>query len=140
MRRATRRRRGKRGLGPASAIEIPPPDLPLLGVPGDQSPSGPGLSSSGQRQSARPARVNLAETHRVGDMQRAAMPAPPIHPFPWFDLAIIIALVLLNGVFAMSELAIVSARRPRLEAMARRGSKGARVAIELGADPGRFLS
>jgi putative hemolysin len=73
-------------------------------------------------------------------MREAAMPAQLVHPFPWFDLAIIIALVLLNGVFAMSELAIVSARRPRLEAMARRGSKGARVAIELGADPGRFLS
>jgi putative hemolysin len=73
-------------------------------------------------------------------MRGAAMPVQPIHPFPWFDLAIIIALVLLNGIFAMSELAIVSARRPRLEAMARRGSKGARVAIELGADPGRFLS
>ena len=40
-------------------------------------------------------------------------PAPPT-PFPWFDLAIILALVALNGVFAMSELAIVSSRRPRL--------------------------
>jgi len=84
--------------------------------------------------------VNLAVAPAVGDMPDAAMSAHPVHPFPWFDLAIIIALVLLNGVFAMSELAIVSARRPRLEAMARRGSKGARVAIELAADPGRFLS
>jgi putative hemolysin len=67
--------------------------------------------------------------------------APPIlHPFPWTDVFIILALVALNGVFAMSELAIVSARKPRLEAMARKGRSGARIAMELGADPGRFLS
>ncbi len=64
----------------------------------------------------------------------------PLNPYPWTDVAIILALVALNGVFAMSELAIVSARKPRLEAMARRGKSGARIAIELGADPGRFLS
>jgi putative hemolysin len=40
----------------------------------------------------------------------------------------------------MSEMAIVSSRRPRLEAMARRGRKGARFALDLAADPGRFLS
>lgn len=64
----------------------------------------------------------------------------PLSPFPWLDVAIIVALIALNGVFAMSELAIVSARRPRLEALARKGSSGARLAIELGADPGRLLS
>ena len=40
----------------------------------------------------------------------------------------------------MSELAIVSARRTRLKAMARGGSRGAKAALELAADPGRFLS
>ncbi len=68
------------------------------------------------------------------------MPPTILHPYPWTDVAIILALVALNGVFAMSELAIVSARKPRLEALARRGRSGARIAIELGADPGRFLS
>ena len=63
-----------------------------------------------------------------------------LHPFPWIDCFIIFGLVALNGVFAMSELAIVSARRPRLDAMARKGSKGAARAMALGADPGRFLS
>lgn len=61
-------------------------------------------------------------------------------PFPWFDLCIILALVLLNGVFAMSELAIVSARKARLQSMAKKGRRGAQVALELAADPGRFLS
>ncbi|MET0376916.1 MAG: hemolysin family protein [Rhizorhabdus sp.] len=71
----------------------------------------------------------------------SAMPQPvPSSPFPWFDLVIIIALVALNGVFAMSELAIVSARRARMEAMARAGRRGARTALELAADPGKFLS
>jgi putative hemolysin len=64
----------------------------------------------------------------------------PLHPFPWIDLVILLALMLVNAAFAMSELAIVSSRKPRLEAMARRGSKGARVAIQLAADPGKFLS
>ena len=68
------------------------------------------------------------------------MPPPILHPFPVTDVVIILALIALNGVFAMSELAIVSARKPRLEAMARKGRSGARIAIELGADPGRFLS
>ena len=61
-------------------------------------------------------------------------------PFPWIDVAIIVALVVLNGLLAMSELAIVSARRPRLEAMVRKGSSSAQLAMDLGADPGRFLS
>ena len=64
----------------------------------------------------------------------------PLHPFPWIDLAIIVALMALNGVFAMSELSIVSARRPRLEALARKGRRGAAVAVRLAADPGKFLS
>jgi putative hemolysin len=63
-----------------------------------------------------------------------------IAPFPWSDVFILFALVALNGVFAMSEMAIVSARKPRLEALARKGSKGAETAIALAADPGRFLS
>lgn len=61
-------------------------------------------------------------------------------PFPWTDLAIILALIVLNGVFAMSELAIVSAKTSALEARAEAGSAGARTAIQLAADPGKFLS
>lgn len=61
-------------------------------------------------------------------------------PFPWGDVAIILVLVLLNGVFAMSELAIVSARDPRLQAAEKRGSRGAKIARQLASDPGRFLS
>ncbi|MEO1046275.1 MAG: hemolysin family protein [Pseudomonadota bacterium] len=61
-------------------------------------------------------------------------------PFPWLDLVIILVLVLLNGVFAMSELAIVSARTARLAALAEKGNRGARTAMALAANPGRFLS
>jgi len=61
-------------------------------------------------------------------------------PIPWIDVLIILALVALNGVLAMSELAIVSSREARLKAMAKSGSGGARCALELAADPGRFLS
>ena len=52
-------------------------------------------------------------------------------PFPWSDVAIIAVLILLNGLFAMSELAIVSARDPRLQAAEKRGSRGAKIARQL---------
>ena len=61
-------------------------------------------------------------------------------PLPWFDIIIILALVLLNGVLSMSELAIVSSREARLKAMAKSGSSGAQCALDLAANPGRFLS
>lgn len=61
-------------------------------------------------------------------------------PFPWPDLFIIAGLIVLNGVFAMSELAIVSAKTSRLEQRADNGSTAARIAIRLAAEPGRFLS
>ena len=65
---------------------------------------------------------------------------PPLAPFPWIDVIVIVALALLNGLFAMSELAIVSSRLARLEAMARAGRRGAAAAIRLRDDPGKFLS
>lgn len=61
-------------------------------------------------------------------------------PYPWTDVFVIAGLVLLNGIFAMSELAIVSARTARLKMAAERGSAGAQTALLLAADPGRFLS
>ena len=61
-------------------------------------------------------------------------------PIPWFDVVIILALVALNGVLSMSELAIVSSREARLKAMAKGGSSGAKCALELASNPGRFLS
>jgi putative hemolysin len=61
-------------------------------------------------------------------------------PFPWFDLVLILALVAVNGLLSMSELAIVSSREARLKAMVKSGSRGARCALDLAAEPGRFLS
>jgi putative hemolysin len=56
------------------------------------------------------------------------------------DLVIILLLFAANGVFAMSEMAIIAARQVRLEARAEAGSKGAKTALRLKRDPGRFLS
>ena len=63
-----------------------------------------------------------------------------MQPFPWIDAAMILALVALNGFLAMSELAIVSSRRPRLRGLAASGKRGAAAALRLAEDPGRFLS
>jgi putative hemolysin len=58
----------------------------------------------------------------------------------YLEIAIVAALICLNGLLAMSELAIVSARPARLKGMIDREIKGAGRALELGANPGRFLS
>jgi putative hemolysin len=59
---------------------------------------------------------------------------------PLLDIIVVLILILINGLFAMSELAVVSARRPRLKTLADRGVKGAKRALALAAHPGRFLS
>ncbi|HLG87428.1 MAG TPA: hemolysin family protein [Alphaproteobacteria bacterium] len=56
------------------------------------------------------------------------------------DLLIILLLFVANGFFAMAEMAIVAARRVRLEARAEAGSRGAETALRLAQNPGRFLS
>lgn len=57
-----------------------------------------------------------------------------------FQLAVIFILIVANGVFAMTEIAIVSSRKPRLERQAAEGSKGAQAALELANDPTQLLS
>jgi putative hemolysin len=57
-----------------------------------------------------------------------------------FEIAVIVLLILINGWFAMSEMAIVSSKRARLSAKAEDGSKAAKTAIALADNPGRFLS
>ena len=64
----------------------------------------------------------------------------PLLPFPWFSLLLILALIALNGLLSMSELAIVSAREARLKGLAKGGSRGAQCALDLASDPGKFLS
>jgi putative hemolysin len=56
------------------------------------------------------------------------------------EILIVLGLILLNGLFALSELAVVSARQPRLKAMAANGRRGAESALALSSDPGKFLS
>lgn len=56
------------------------------------------------------------------------------------ELVIIAVLLILNGIFSMSELAIVAAKRVRLERMAEGGSAGAKTALALAANPAEFLS
>lgn len=56
------------------------------------------------------------------------------------ELLIVVFLIVLNGLFALSELAVVSSRHPRLKALAAAGRSGANQAIALASDPGRFLS
>lgn len=56
------------------------------------------------------------------------------------EILIVLGLILLNGLFALSELAVVSARQPRLKALAANGKAGAKRALALSSNPGKFLS
>lgn len=56
------------------------------------------------------------------------------------DIVLLIGLIALNGLFAMAEIALVTARRSRLQRRAEAGDKASAVAIKLGEDPTRFLS
>jgi len=56
------------------------------------------------------------------------------------EILVLFALILLNGVFAMSEIALVTARRTRLQKLVDEGDAGAAAALKLGDDPTRFLS
>ena len=58
----------------------------------------------------------------------------------FLEIAILSLLFLLNGVFAMAELAVISSRRERLQILADSGNAGARVAIDLGQEPSNLLS
>ncbi len=58
----------------------------------------------------------------------------------WVDIIIILLLILLNGFFALSEIAIVSAQKNKLETASKNGKKGAKKALALKADPDNFLS
>lgn len=58
----------------------------------------------------------------------------------WGEIIIIMALVLANGLFSMTEMAIVSVRRARLESMAESGNKGAKAALALVKDPSQMFS
>lgn len=56
------------------------------------------------------------------------------------EIIIIISLILLNGIFAMSEIALISARKSSLNTDAKKGSKAAKLALKLANEPDRFLS
>src|SRR4051794_31681598 len=56
------------------------------------------------------------------------------------ELGIITVLIVVNGLLAMSELAIVSSRPARLSALVEKGASGSRRALALASDPGKFLS
>jgi putative hemolysin len=56
------------------------------------------------------------------------------------EIAILFALIVLNGLFAMSEIALVTARKARMQKLIDEGDKAAAAAVKLGEDPTRFLS
>src|SRR5690554_1651722 len=58
----------------------------------------------------------------------------------WIEVIIILLLILFNGLLSMSEIALVSSRKVRLQQRADSGDAGAKAALELASSPGRFLS
>lgn len=58
----------------------------------------------------------------------------------WVEVLIILLLIIVNGIFAMSEIAIISGRKARLQQLANEGSASAKTALDLANSPGDFLS
>jgi putative hemolysin len=56
------------------------------------------------------------------------------------EILFLLGLIMLNGVFAMSEISLIASKRPRLKKLAAEGDRGAAAALELGEDPTRFMS
>lgn len=56
------------------------------------------------------------------------------------EIVVVLALFVLNGFFAMAELAIVSSRRAHLDRLAKEGRAGAKIALALADDPARMLA
>ncbi len=56
------------------------------------------------------------------------------------EALVLLGLITLNGVFAMSEIALVTARRARLQVLVEEGDRGAAAAMALNTEPTRFLS
>ena len=56
------------------------------------------------------------------------------------EILLLLGLILFNGLFAMSEIALIAARKSRLQQQANAGDSSAKTALRLGAEPTRFLS
>jgi len=55
-------------------------------------------------------------------------------------ILVILLLIVINGIFVMAEMALVSSRKPRLQQLANEGDGGAQIAVDLSANPDRFLA
>lgn len=82
----------------------------------------------------------LLPAARRGPVLRSTAPLPLYGTMVSTEIVVILILVLLNGFFALSEMALVSSRRARLQVRAEQGSRGARIALALLEDSTSFLS
>ncbi len=58
----------------------------------------------------------------------------------YIEILVIVILIVLNGIFALSEIAVITSRRIKLQKMSEDGNKNADIAIELAESPNQFLS
>src|SRR5215203_2641190 len=85
-------------------------------------------------------RPHLASQRHNQERSGRAFESGPVTFRPVLELIIVLVLIALNGLFSLSELAVVSARKARLKVMVDQGRAGAATALALSEDPGRFLS
>src|SRR5215207_3374697 len=110
--------------------------LPLCAGFGPNISCPAGGARPGKLTRRRGSPIFRRQAHRGEARSRAASrPSGPV-----LELAVAVFLIALNGLFSLSELAIVSARKVRLKSMADNGRPGARTALDLAENPGRFLS
>ena len=77
----------------------------------------------------------------LSDICRAGrLTEPTVWPDIMVEVFILLLLIIINGLFVMTEIALVSARKARLESMANKGDAKAKVALDLAENPEKFLS
>lgn len=102
-------------------------------APREQGPLGP-MAASVSRDAPFERIVAASLPYEPGQSRPRDLKGDPVEPL------FLLLLVLLNGFFAMSEVALLTARRPRLEKLAGDGDRGAAAALRLAEDPTSFLS
>jgi len=96
-------------------------------------------------QPPRAAALRILAPVRSIDRRDAAKPDEPVNtgagrPRKRMEIPILLGLIILNGLFAMSEIALVTARKARLQKLAEDGDRSSALALQLGENPTKFLS
>jgi putative hemolysin len=98
------------------------------------------ISASSRSQAASAALQVTNQVNHQAILLRSRPLSAPRHPAVRMDVTLVLFLILLNGLFAMSEMALTASRKARLQVMVESREPGAQAAMDLHENPTKFLS